>query len=117
MAADAAIIGGVGWGLQNLASGWFANESTEEGGQCALPEGSQGSAKDAQKKINKGQGPRDIDHIDSPNPDVPGSKWHAHGKGKRKGAVNTDGTIHDKHKGVPDLSGKSKKWLKNHGWK
>jgi len=58
-----------------------------------------------------------IDRIDAPNPDVPGSQWHAHGKGKRKGAVNADGTIHDEHKGATDFSGKTQKWLKNHGWK
>ena len=69
--------------------------------------------KDAQKKIRKGQGPREIDRIDAPESSVPGSQWHAHGKGKSDGAINLDGTIHDSN---PNFSKKTKEWLKQHGW-
>lgn len=79
---------------------------------------SEGSPKDAQKKIDKGQGPKDIKRIDEPEPDsVPGSQWHAHQTKSVKGrnpALNQDGSAHD---GLPSFSKKTLKWLKAHGWK
>ncbi|MGJ0429752.1 RHS repeat-associated core domain-containing protein, partial [Methylobacter sp.] len=72
--------------------------------------------KDAQKKVNKGQGPVEIHRIDKPEPSVPGSQWHAHQseqvKGKRP-ALNQDGSTHD---GSPSFSKKTLKWLQEHGW-
>jgi RHS repeat-associated protein len=50
--------------------------------------------KSAQKKIRRGQGPKEITRIDAPESSVPGSQWHAHGK--NGGAINLDGSIHDK---------------------
>lgn len=93
------------------------NENKKETDQKSIPKGSLGTAKDAQKKVRKGQGPRDVGSIHKPEESVPGSQWHAHGKGKKKGAINADGTIHDAHKGVPDFSKKTNKWLQDHGWK
>ena len=76
-----------------------------------------GTPKDAQKKVDKGQGPKDIKRIDEPEPEsVPGSQWHAHQKKPVKGrhpALNQDGTTHD---GPPSFSKKTLKWLKDHGW-
>jgi len=76
-----------------------------------------GSPKDAQKKIDKGQGPKDIKRIDEPEPDsVPGSQWHAHQTKSVKGknpALNKDGSTHD---GPPSFHKKTLKWLKDHGW-
>jgi uncharacterized protein RhaS with RHS repeats len=76
--------------------------------------------KDAQKAIDKGQGPhKDITRIDEPENSVPNSQWHAHcpcGAG-----INQDGSIHDekkaKGKSVSELFPKKALiWLKEHGW-
>ena len=88
-----------------------------EKNQSSIPKGPARTAKDAQKKVDKGQGPRDVGHIHKPEESIPGSQWHTHGKGKKKGALNADGTLHDKHKGDPGFSGETKKWLQDHGWK
>ncbi|MFE8115715.1 RHS repeat-associated core domain-containing protein [Brenneria goodwinii] len=75
-----------------------------------------GSPKDAQKKVNRGQGPKDIKRIDEPEESVPGSQWHAHQTKPEKGknpALNQDGSTHD---GAPSFSKKTFKWLKDHGW-
>ena len=66
----------------------------------------------AQKKVKKGQGPKEVKRIDKPEESVPGSQWHAHGK--NGGARNQDGTIHDRD---PEFSKKTIEWLKEHGWK
>ena len=73
-----------------------------------------GTPKDAQKKIKKRQGPNEISRIDAPQPNVPDSQWHAHGKGKWDGAINLDGSIRDSN---PKFSNKTRKWLREHGWK
>lgn len=71
-----------------------------------------GTPKDAQKKVNRGQGPREIERIDNPKPnDVPGSQWHAHDQ--NGGALNLDGSIHDK---CPNFPNKVLRWLQDHGW-
>lgn len=75
-----------------------------------------GTPKDAQKKVLREQGPRDIERIDEPEESVPRSQWHAHQKkvvnGKQP-ALNQDGSSHD---GEPSFSSKTLKWLRNHGW-
>ncbi|NML35517.1 RHS repeat-associated core domain-containing protein, partial [Paraburkholderia antibiotica] len=78
-----------------------------------------GTPKDAQKAVNKGQGPSDITRIDEPESSVPGSQWHAHCK--CGAAINQDGSMHDKAKGkgksVSQLfSNKTLKWLQSFGW-
>lgn len=70
-----------------------------------------GTPKDAQRKVDRGQGPRDIKRIDKPEQDVPGSQWHAHDH--NGGALNQDGSIHDK---CPGFSNKVLRWLQDHGW-
>jgi len=76
-----------------------------------------GSPKDAQRKIDKRQGPKDIKRIDEPEPNsVPGSQWHAHQTQQVKGknpALNQDGSTHD---GTPSFSKKTLQWLQDHGW-
>ncbi|SFA86946.1 RHS repeat-associated core domain-containing protein [Citrobacter amalonaticus] len=67
--------------------------------------------KDAREKVKKGQGPSDIKRIDKPEQDVPGSQWHAHDH--KGGALNQDGSIHDKCPGFPN---KVLRWLQDHGW-
>ncbi|WP_043898730.1 hypothetical protein [Pectobacterium parmentieri] len=72
--------------------------------------------KTRKKKVNKGQGPKDIKHIDEPEQSVPGSQWHTHQTKPEKGknpALNQDVSIHD---GPPSFSKKTLKWLKDHGW-
>ncbi|NIF22818.1 RHS repeat-associated core domain-containing protein, partial [Candidatus Pantoea multigeneris] len=75
-----------------------------------------GTPKDAQKKVTKGQGPKDIKRIDEPEQSVPGSQWHAHQTKPEKGknpALNQDGSTHD---GPPSFTKKTLKWLQEHGW-
>lgn len=67
--------------------------------------------KGAQKKVRRGQGPRQITRIDAPETSVPGSQWHAHGQ--NGGAINLDGNIHDAD---PKFSNKTLAWLRKHGW-
>lgn len=78
--------------------------------------GEGGSPKDAQKAVQRDQGPRDIRNIHRPEQDVPGSQWHAHQAQKVDGkypALNLDGSPHD---GVPNFSQKTLEWLKSFGW-
>jgi len=75
-----------------------------------------GTPRDAQKKVERGQGPRDIKRIDEPEQSVPVSQWHAHQTKPEKGknpALNQDGSIHD---GTPTFSKKTLKWLRSYGW-
>jgi hypothetical protein len=61
-----------------------------------------------------GQGPREIGRIDRPEESVPGSQWHAQGRGRGSAEVNTDGTFHD---GNPDRLDRVHDWLRSHGWR
>jgi hypothetical protein len=82
----------------------------------AVHASARGTPKEAQKKVLRDQGPRDIERIDEPEESVPGSQWHAHQKKVVKGkkpALNQDGSFHD---GEPSLSAKTLKWLRDHGW-
>jgi len=66
-----------------------------------------GTPRDAQKKVERGQGPRDIKRIDEPEQSVPVSQWHAHQTKPEKGknpALNQDGSIHDGTPSCPALS-------------
>ena len=73
-----------------------------------------GSPKDAQSKINKKQGPKDIVRIDSPEQSVPGSQWHAHCK--CGSGYHLDGSIHDTSRGRISFSKKTIEWLNTHDW-
>jgi peptidoglycan hydrolase-like protein with peptidoglycan-binding domain len=66
-----------------------------------------------QKKVEKGQAPKEVDRVDKPH--VPGQKPHAHFKDGT--SLNNDGTVHDAHKGTPNPSNKTTEWLENNGWK
>jgi len=69
--------------------------------------GEGGTPRQAQVKIGKRQGPRDIERIDEPG-SQPRGQWHTHTK---DGAINQDGTI--RH-GNPSLTKKSIEWLRRH---
>lgn len=66
-----------------------------------------------QKQVEKGQVPKEVDRVDKPH--VPGQKPHVHLDDGT--SLNNDGTVHDKHKGNPNPSNKTKKWLNKNGWK
>ena len=70
------------------------------------------SAGKMQREVEKGQAPREVDRVDDAHV---GGKPHVHFKNGT--AMNNDGTTHDKKGGEPDPSNKTKKWLKEHGWK
>jgi hypothetical protein len=71
------------------------------------------SSNNLQKMVEKGQAPRGVDRVDKPH--VPGQKPHVHFKDGT--SFNNDGSLHDAHKGIPNLSNTIKKWLENNGWK
>ena len=66
-----------------------------------------------QRQVEKGQAPKDVDRVEKPH--VEGQQPHVHFKDGT--SLKQDGTIHDKHKGIPNPSNKVKDWLKNNGWK
>lgn len=59
-----------------------------------------------QKQVEKGQAPNEIDRVDKP---------HVHFKDGT--SLNYDGTVHDKHNGIPKISNKVRTWLEKNGWK
>nr|WP_233438890.1 RHS repeat-associated core domain-containing protein [Aggregatibacter actinomycetemcomitans] len=64
--------------------------------------------------INR-RGPKGIKRIDRPEESVPGSQYHAHAY--NDAALNVDGTVHDKHRGMPPFSKDDKDFLFCYGWK
>lgn len=65
-----------------------------------------------QKQVERGQAPDEVDRVDSKHDDY--GQDHVHFKDGT--SINKDGTIHDKHKGVPKLSRKVLDWLNKNGW-
>ena len=65
-----------------------------------------------QKQVEKGQAPKDVDRVDKPHQQ--GQQNHVHFKDGT--AMNQDGTIHDRHRGIPNPSNEVKNWLENNGW-
>ena len=62
----------------------------------------------------KGQAPKEVKHIhDAHQPDT-GGKPHVHYQDGT--SMNIDGTIHDKHGGVPKITNSVKEWLQKNGW-
>lgn len=73
------------------------------------------SPKNMQKQVERGQAPRYVDRVDSAHdPNIPKHKPHVHFKDGT--TMNFDGTIHDKSKGVPNITNKVKTWLESNGW-
>lgn len=64
--------------------------------------GGQGTPAQAEAMVKKGRGPKGIKRIDRPELSVPSSQYHAHAY--NNAALNLDGTIHDKHRGMPPFS-------------
>ncbi|WP_231623946.1 RHS repeat-associated core domain-containing protein, partial [Neisseria sp. 83E34] len=75
----------------------------------------QGTPAQAESIVKKGRGPKGIKRIDRPELSVPGSQYHAHAH--NNAALNLDGTIHDKHRGMPPFSKDDKDFLFCYGWK
>ena len=74
-----------------------------------------GTPADAAKIVNiKRRGPKGIKRIDKPEESVPNSQYHAHAH--NDAALNLDGTIHDKHRGIPPFSKDDRDFLFCHGW-
>ncbi|KKJ77347.1 hypothetical protein WH95_06430, partial [Kiloniella litopenaei] len=65
-----------------------------------------------QKEVEKGQAPKDVDRVDPPH--IDGQEPHIHYKDGT--SSNQSGSTHDKYKGSPNPSNKTRKWLKKHGW-
>ncbi len=74
-----------------------------------------GTPADAAKIVNiKRRGPKGIKRIDKPEESVPNSQYHAHAH--NDAALNLDGTIHNKHRGIPPFSKDDRDFLFCHGW-
>ena len=66
-----------------------------------------------QKEVERGKAPKDVKRVEKGH--TPGQEDHVHYK---DGTSSTkSGKVHDKHKGEPKPSGKTKTWLEEHGWK
>ena len=66
-----------------------------------------------QKQVERGQAPKEVDRVDKPH--VEGQQPYIHfGDGT---SLNQDGSIHDAHRGTPNVSNKVKKWLEKNGWR
>jgi len=68
----------------------------------------------AQLKVRRHQAPRGINRIDRGHGNAPNAQWHAHDF--TDAALNVDGTIHDKHKGIPNFGKDERDFLFCHGW-
>ena len=73
-----------------------------------------GTPVQAQLKVHRQQAPRGIDRIDRGHGNAPNAQWHAHDF--TDAALNVDGTIHDKHRGVPSFAKDERDFLFCHGW-
>ena len=74
-----------------------------------------GTPVQAQLKVRRRQqAPRGIDRIDRGHGNAPNAQWHAHDF--TDAALNVDGTIHDKHRGVPSFGKDERDFLFCHGW-
>ncbi|MFU2078906.1 RHS repeat domain-containing protein, partial [Avibacterium endocarditidis] len=75
-----------------------------------------GEPEQAEKIVNRfRRGPKGIKRIDRPELSVPASQYHAHDR--NGAALNLDGTIHDKHRGMPLFSKDDRDFLFCYGWK
>ena len=60
-----------------------------------------------QKQVEKGQAPKEVDRVDGAHTE--GQQPHVHFKDGT--ALNQDGTVHDAHKGKPNLTNGTRKWV------
>jgi hypothetical protein len=58
--------------------------------------------------------PKDIVRFDKAEANIPGSKDHVHFKDGT--SMNIDGSVHDKAKGIPNITNEVAKFLKQNGW-
>ena len=65
-----------------------------------------------QKQVERGQAPKNIDRVDKPH--VPGQQPHIHFKDGT--SLNQDGTIHDAHREIPNISNNVREWITQNGW-
>ena len=73
-----------------------------------------GTPVQAQLKVRRQQAPRGIYRIDRPDGNALNAQWHAHDLSEA--ALNIDGTIHDKHRGVPKFGKDERDFLFCYGW-
>lgn len=71
-----------------------------------------GTPNQARTKVIKGQGPKDIKHIDRPDGTPNNPQWHAHGE--NDGAIYQGGKIRHRD---PGFTKKTLDWLRDHDWK
>lgn len=65
-----------------------------------------------QKQVEQGNAPNGVDRVDPAH--VPGQQPHVHFSDGT--SLSMDGTIHDKHRGIPNITNAIAKWLDVNGW-
>ena len=71
------------------------------------------SAGKMQRDVERGRAPKEVDRVDRAGPGA--KEPHVHYK---DGTSSTQsGEVHDKHRGEPNPSNKTREWLEKHGWK
>ena len=73
-----------------------------------------GTPVQAQLKVRRQQAPRGIYRIDRADRNALNAQWHTHDLSEA--ALNIDGTIHDKHRGVPKFGKDERDFLFCYGW-
>jgi hypothetical protein len=94
---------------------WIMNEGSDDSSEVCENDSNKNkpsSPGGMQKEVERGQAPRDVDHVDKGH--VPGQEPHVHYKDGTSSSQS--GGEHDAHKGEPTPSNATKDWLKNHGW-
>ncbi len=80
---------------------------------AAMDGGSNASSpKQMQKEVERGQAPRDVDHVH----DTHTGKEEPHIKYKDGTSSTKSGGVHDKKGGTPNPPKKTREWIKEHGW-
>lgn len=102
-------------GLAEATAGSIMLTNTSKNSSKGYNRGKLGTPKDAANlsATNRDRLPKDIDRVDRAH-DTKTGQIHAHHK--KGGATNADGSVHDKSKGIPNWSKKTKEWLKDFGF-
>jgi RHS repeat-associated protein len=113
-------LGSGGQGPTGGTGGAGAGGTTGAGGTGGAPPpvAVTGTPKQAQRIVNKGNGPSGITRIDKPDPRYPHTQWEAHVGGEGSPALLKDGTWKHVPAGAaaPKLPKATLEWLAKHGW-
>lgn len=72
------------------------------------------SSNQMQEQVNRGKAPKEVDRVDSGNPNIPNSKDHIHFKDGT--ALNYDGTPSHIGNGFPCITKAIRDWILSNNW-